>query len=96
MYFGSTEFHALDHAKRDSRRDGSEPMKAKPLPPKAKALFALIALVINGGLAILAWAAGITWLAVLLTAVAVLMVLDLGWQRYKMTRHRHEEHRPRR
>lgn len=94
MYYNSPDFHAVERNHRAGERrsedlsrrrnDGSEALRAKPLPPRAKALFALAALVINGGLAVLAYRAGFTIAAVILTAIAVLMLIDLGWQRHKM------------
>ena len=96
MYHSSPGFHALENhshiqdrhreTRRRVRNNGSEAARAVPVGPRLKSLFALIALVVNGGLAFLAWNAGFVGIAVFLGAIAVLMIVDLGWQRYKISR----------
>jgi|GEM_PF-4706750 len=95
MYHSSPGFHVMENHShvqdrhrevRRVRNNGSEAARAVPVGPRLKSLFALIALIINGGLAFLAWNAGFTAVAIILGAIAVLMILDLGWQRYKISR----------
>ncbi len=94
MYDNSPDFHAAErrHSTRDRqtedarrrRRDGSEPMRAKSLPPRTKSMFALAALIFNGALAVLAYLAGFTVAAVILAVIAVAMLVDLAWQGHKI------------
>lgn len=96
MYYDPPGFHATEHPQRarerhrrewkNRRNDGSEALRAKPLPPRAKAVFAVVAFLTNGSLAVVAYAAGFIIVAVALAVLAVLMIVDLGWQIHKLHR----------
>lgn len=61
-----------------------------PAPPRSALTLRLwlagFGIVFNGVAAVLAWRAGLTWLAVLLGVLAVVLVVDLGWVAHRKRR----------